>query len=116
MSSLTLNKKTPVSNTDFCEGSIDGLPERESDDGGSEDFDDYVDYNFDTFCEALQAILPDNDAAIITEVGSEKMRYLTAYSIIITRDDIKSININSEAVKLAANMLKNSEFTAQMDY
>ena len=99
----------------YCEGSIDGLPERENDDGSSEDSDD-VDYNFDAFCEALQKILPDGDAIIITEVGSEKMRYLTAYSIIITSSEVKSIDLGREAAKLAAGMLQNPEFTTKMEY
>ena len=60
----------------LCDGSIYGLPDRDGD--STEDCDDNedVDYNYDTFCEALQQILPDGEAIIITEVGYEKMRYL----------------------------------------
>jgi len=53
----------------YCEGSIYGLPERDEDAGNTDEEYDDVDYNYDAFCEALQQILPDDDAVLITEVG-----------------------------------------------
>ena len=101
----------------YCEGSVEGLPEKEDGTDNTEDFDEYdYDYNYDAFCEALQQILPDNDVIIITEVGSEKMRYLTGLCSVITRNEYKCINITDEAVKLARILLNNPAFTTQMDY
>ena len=101
----------------YCEGSIKGLPEREDETGNTEYFDDDdVDYNYDALCEALQQILPDNDAIIITEVGSEKMRYLTGICAVITRDEIQYLDLSRTAVKLAAEMLENIEFTTKNYY
>ena len=101
----------------YCDGNIQGLPERENDDEDINDFDDIdCEYNYDAFCDALQQIIPENDAVIITEIGFEKMCYLTGYCTVITRNDIKFINLDREAVKLAAIMLKNPDFTTQMEY
>ena len=100
----------------YCEGSIDGLPEK--DDGDDTEYcdDDDFDYNYDAFCEALQPILPDDDAVLITEIGSEKMRYLTGQCSVITRNSCKCLDLSHEAVKLAATMLSNPDFTTQMEY
>jgi len=101
----------------YCESSIDGLPIAADADNTDKDYeDDNVDYDYDAFCEALQKILPDDDAIIITEVGSEKMRYLIGICTVITNKDFKCIDINREAVKLAAAMLENPEFTTQIEY
>ena len=103
----------------YCDGSINGLPDRDDDAGNTEDYcedDDDLDYSYDAFCEALQKILPDNDAIMITEIGSEKMRYLTGCCIVITSADFKCIDIGSEALKLAKTMLKNPDFTTQNEY
>ena len=100
----------------YCEGSIYGLPERDEDAGNTDEEYDDVDYNYDAFCEALQQILPDDDAVLITEVGYEKMRYLIGNCVVITNKDTKYIDINREAVKLAATMLENPDFITQMDY
>ena len=90
------------------------------DDAAAENTDDFdeddCDYSYDAFCEALQQILPDNDAVLITEVGSEKMRYLTGICAVVTRNEIRYIDISREAAKAAADMLKNPEFTTKNYY
>jgi len=96
----------------YCEGVIQGLPDSESDNDAGDDFD----YSHEAFCKALQEILPDDDAVIITEVGSEKMRYLIGSCTVITSKDIKWIDISREAVKLAATMLDNPDFTTENEY
>ena len=104
----------------FCsEGIIQGLADGENN-GDTDNEDDYddedMDYNYDAFCESLQKILPDNDAIIITEVGSERKRYLIGSSTVITSKDFKCIDINREAVKLAAAMLNNPEYATKNYY
>ena len=103
----------------FCDGSIHGLPDTEDETLESEDeydSDEDYDYNYDAFCEALQAILPDNDAILITEIGNEKMRYLVGDCTIITRKDIKVITLRDEAMTLARKMLKNPNYKTKTEY
>ena len=100
----------------YCEGVIQGLPDIEDDDGNAENYDDDIDYNYDAFCKALQQILPDDDAIIITEVGSEKMRYLTGICTIITNKEFRCLDIAKKAVNLARVLLKNSDYTTEMYY
>jgi len=103
----------------FCDGSIHGLPDTEDEALESEDkydSDEDYDYNYDAFCEALQEILPDNDAILITEVGNEKMRYLVGDCTIITRNYIKVITLRDEAMNLARKMLGNPEYITKMEY
>jgi hypothetical protein len=91
-----------------CSGSIYGIP-------ASEDEDDMED-DLDAFYDALQSVLAEGDAIIITEIGYEKLRYLIGYCSIITKDDIQSIDVRSKAIELARVMLNNPEFTTEMDY
>ena len=44
------------------------------------------------------------------------MRYFTAYSVVITQNAIKHINLNDESVKIAGLLLDNEEFTTQNEY
>jgi hypothetical protein len=103
----------------LCNGSIEGFPL--CDDGcdscnPSNCRNHDADYSFDDFCKALQEILPKNEAIIITEVGSEAMRYLLGNCTVITHDACRCINIKHEAIKLAASMMDSCEFTTQMDF
>ena len=70
----------------------------------------------DMLYERLQELVADDDAIIITEVGYEKLRYLVAFSIVITKDSIKSIDIVPMAVNLAKELLNNPAYKTQMDY
>ena len=89
-----------------CIGIIYGISEN----------DDDCEEDIELFYTSLQSIITSDDAIIITEIGNEKLNYFTACCIIITCDDIKSIDVRNEAVKLAATMLKTPDFTTQMDY
>ena len=82
---------------------------------GDEDDEDY-DYDFDGFLAELQKILPDDEAFIYTECGHEKLRYITGFSIVVTKTKIKSVDIRSGAVELARKMLNNKKFQTKMEY
>ena len=102
-------QKQPDGNVKYgfgCFGLIDGISE-DGDDG---------DEDIGLFYASLQNIIPPGEAVIITEIGYEKLNYFIACCTVITCDEIKSIDARKEAVKLAAIMLKNPEFTTQMDY
>ena len=94
-----------------CYDSIRGL-----DLSDSADEDDYPDYDYDAFASALQKILCEGDAIIITEVGYEKLRYLTATAFIITKTDMQCLDLNIDAVKTAQEMLGDSSYNTIMEY
>lgn len=47
----------------------------------------------------LQSILPDNEVAVIVEVGHEKLRYLIGCAWIVTNKKVKFIDLSSEINK-----------------
>lgn len=82
----------------------------------SDEDDDYED-EFDTFLDRLKEILPDDDAMIMTEVGYEKLRYLTAYSIVVTKNNpTQSFDLGNIAVSRAKDLLGNREWHTEMEY
>lgn len=78
--------------------------------------DDGEGYNFDLFLSELQKILPEDEAFIYMESGAEKLCYITGFSIVVTRNEIKNVNIISDALSLAKQMLNNEDFDTQMEY
>lgn len=94
-----------------CESYIQAIP-MDEDPAEVEDWDD----DFDGFLTELQKILPDDEAFIYTECGHERLRYLTGFSIVVTKSEIKSVDIRSGAIDLARKMLSDDNFNTQMDY
>lgn len=90
-------------------GSIYGLRAPEDVDGENwaEDFADIV-------YEELQKIVPEGSAIIITEIGNEKLRYLTAYSVVITSVSIRFVNLDEEAVFAAREELNDCGYMTEM--
>lgn len=80
-----------------------------------EDYDD-EDYDFDQFLAELQAILPENEAFIYMEAGNEKLRYITGFSVVVTKNDIASVDIRSAALEIAKRLLNDKKFDTQMEY
>lgn len=62
-----------------------------------------------------KVIAPD-DAIIITEIGYEKLRYLTAYAVVITRTEVEFVELRSAALETAQRMLRDPEYDPCMDY
>lgn len=81
----------------------------------TDEYDD-EDYDFDQFLAELQAILPENEAFIYMEAGNEKLRYITGFSVVVTKNDIESVEICDEALKVAKRLLKKEDFETQMEY
>jgi len=90
-----------------CYGSIYGIPING---------DDLEEVDIDAFYEALQNILADDDVIIITEIGYEKLRYLLAHCTIITKMEIRFVDLRDQAMNMACEMLDNPDFTTKMDY
>lgn len=89
-----------------CYGCIYGLV-TEDDEGGEDE---------DALHNALQQVLSEGDAIIITEVGYEKLRYLWAGSLIITKSNIEHIHHYDAVMQKTRAILGNSQFTTQLDY
>lgn len=96
-----------------CYGSIDYKKPMQN---NSEEDDEDYDCDFDSFLAELQKILPEDEAFIYTECGHEKLRYITGFSIVVTKTKIKSVDIRSGAVELARKMLNNKKFQTKMEY
>ena len=94
-----------------CQSTISGL--RVATD---EDDDSWDDCDIDAFYEALQGLVVEGDAIIITEVGYEKLRYLAGISTIITHSEIRVVNLRDKALNEARAMLGNSDYDTQMEY
>jgi hypothetical protein len=91
-----------------CMGSIYGIPPTEDEDDTESDLD--------AFYDALQAIIAEDDAIIITEVGYEKLRCLIGHCTVITWNEIQYIDVRNKAVELAGTLLNNKSFSTRMDY
>lgn len=79
-------------------------------------YDEDEERDVDKVYYALQEIVAPDDAIIITEIGYEKLRYLTAYSIIITESDVASVDLGETAVQRAADILGNPDYQTRMEY
>ena len=93
----------------YCECNLNGYIEDEDD-------EDSWDNAWDNMVRQLQTILPKGEAIIITDVGNEKMRYLTARSLIITANSTTCVDLGEVALAEAARALGNPGYTTQMDY
>ena len=70
---------------------------------------------FDTFCDRLRDILPEDEAFIYLESGNEKLRYVIGAYTVVTSDEVRWGEINSLAVDAAKEIL-GPEFVTQTDY
>lgn len=73
-------------------------------------------HDFDFFVETLCSILPEGEAFILTEVGNEKLCYVSGYSVVATKDGTEIVNLCNDAINKAREMLNNPDFTTKMDY
>lgn len=116
-----------------CEGSIELWEEKDSDDktvfgfgvyGGisglrnaHEDEGDYIDESsYDEFIDGLQECVADNDAIIIMEAGSEKMRHVVGSASVITSKGYEHMDIADLAARKAAEMLGNTGWKTKCSY
>lgn len=90
-------------------GGISGLRDTDTD-----DIDD--DSSYDDFIDRLQESVAEDDAIIILEAGSEKMRYIIGSATIITSSGFKYMDITDLAVAQAAEMIGNSMWETKCVY
>ena len=89
-------------------GSISGFP-------GGENEDD-CEYDLNAFHHALQQVVADGHAVIITEIGWEKLRYLVGDCTIITPNEIRYFNLRDTALAVAREMLSDPVYSPRMEY
>lgn len=75
-----------------------------------------TDYDYDAFVHDLQEILASEDAIVITEVGSEKLRYLYAVSQIITKERIEVVELYDAVSEKLCELMDDDGFTTTFDY
>ena len=84
--------------------------DQEADDDSDDEWDASAVY------EALSEVIAPGDAAIITEIGYEKLRYFNAYAVIITRGQIEVEDLRSHALSTAQTLLSDPKYGTRMDY
>ena len=77
--------------------------------------DDCCECDIGVFLEKIQKILPDDEAFMYFEVGNEKLRYVTAYCFIVTKNEIKSMSLDDVSIEYAKKLLGNN-FETQTVY
>ena len=88
-------------------GTIYGLMAKDKTDADDPDEDEYDD---GLVHEALQEVLRGGDAIVIEEIGSEKLRYLVGYATIITKEEIKGIDLQKAVTKEISGMLGRDDY------
>ena len=75
--------------------------------GYVKDGDDDPDYGeaFDTFVKGLQTFIEKDDAVIVMEAGHEKLRYVTGFATVITKEDCETCDMTALAVDRARELL-----------
>lgn len=82
----------------------------------AEDTDNDDEFEVEAVYDALAKVIAPDDAIIITEIGYEKLRYLTAYAVVITRTEVEFVELRSAALETAQRMLRDPEYDPCMDY
>ena len=80
-----------------AEGSIDYYLDPDEEDPESD---------FDEFTSQLQKILPEDEAFILIEIGHMKLCELSGFGMVVTKHDIKSVDLNSWLTNTAYDMLE----------
>lgn len=78
--------------------------------------EDDPEYGYDEFVKKLQELLPEGEAAIITHVGQEKLRYLNGSVTVVTKDKVEYRYLSKLGIDIAREMLNNPEWTTQNEY
>ena len=82
----------------------------------AEDADNDDEFEVEAVYEALSKVVAPDDAIIITEIGYEKLRYLTAYAVVITREKTELVELREASIDVACSLLGNPNFDTRMEY
>lgn len=86
----------------FKESGVDGCDDRDDDEEG--------------FFAELQKMIAEDDAAIITTITWEGLRYAIGHCTIVTAKEIKYFDTNTHAIKTASEMLGNPDWDTRNEY
>lgn len=89
-------------------GAYDAIDYKESDDEDAE-------YDFDGFLKKLQKILPEDEAFMYFESGYEKLRYVSGYVTLCTKNEIHFMSLDTWAKQKAKELL-GEDFETKTDY
>lgn len=73
-------------------------------------------YDFDKFIKDLSSVVEDGDAVILTEVGHEKMRYLSGSIVVITKNQVQYKTLQDIGISVAQEMLNNPNWETRNNY
>ena len=90
-----------------CEGDFLGLRDGEDED---------CDYDYDGFVEELKKLLPDNEAAIITSICYEKLRFVSGDVFVVTNVMHDLVTLHSAGLSLARKLLKDPKWETKCEY
>ena len=93
-----------------CYGAIHGIAESNTDD----DYD--AEYDLNALYKALQGVLCEDDAIILMEAGSEKLRYVAGLCTVITHNDVRFIDMRDVVLEKAREMLSDPTYSTQLEY
>lgn len=93
-----------------CDSSMSYYPDNED---GTE-ADDPAEW--EEFSEELSKLLPEGEAVIVLEVGKEKLRYLSGYAEIITKNGTGSVDLTRAAFEKARKLLGNDTWSTRIEY
>ena len=82
----------------------------------AEDSDNDDEFEVVAVYDALAKVIAPDDAIIITEIGYEKLRYLTAYAVVITREKTELVELREISIDVACSLLGNPNFDTRMEY
>ena len=82
----------------------------------AEDADNDDEFEVEAVYDALAKVIAPDDAIIITEIGYEKLRYLTAYAVVITREKTELVELRETSIDVACSLLGNPNFDTRMEY
>ena len=80
------------------------------------DEDEDIDFCTDELAAELQKVVAEDDAIIMTEVGNEKLRYVSGGAYIITSREIQYLDLKSIATHTAREMLQNPTWNTEHNY
>ena len=72
---------------------------------GNEAYDKYMNDNILCFVKELVKILPEDECFVLIESGHEGWRYVTGYALVATRNDMRSVDLDSFINKSVKELL-----------
>lgn len=78
-----------------------------------EEDEDEPDYSLDNFITELRKILPEGEAFIYMSTGYEKLRYVGGWGWVVTRNNVKLVDLNDTLLKAAREMIGDNSFDTQ---